>query len=147
MDQVETPGKIKKKQPKPGVSVEARDDFTRDSVRRVINRMYREVGRLKELRQGMNKIHCDLKTAVNKMTGMSQEAFHRTADFCSRELFYVRNHLPVPEVDPATYELEVEGVGPETFILSLDDIKKFPKHTITATIQCAGNRRGEMSKV
>nr|CAD7454698.1 unnamed protein product [Timema tahoe] len=63
------------------------------------------------------------------------------------ELFYVRNHLPVPEVDPATYELEVEGVGPETFILSLDDIKKFPKHTITATIQCAGNRRGEMSKV
>nr|CAD7194648.1 unnamed protein product [Timema douglasi] len=63
------------------------------------------------------------------------------------ELFYVRNHLPVPEVDPATYELEVDGVGPETFIFSLDDIKKFPKHTITATIQCAGNRRGEMSKV
>nr|CAD7460014.1 unnamed protein product [Timema tahoe] len=33
MDQVETLGKIRKKQLRPGVSVEALDDFTRDSVR------------------------------------------------------------------------------------------------------------------
>ena len=30
--------------------------------------------------------------------------------------------------------------------LSLEDIRKLPKHTITATMQCAGNRRAEMSR-
>ena len=26
-------------------------------------------------------------------------------------LFFVRNHLPVPDIDPATYRLKIEGVG------------------------------------
>merc|ERR1719295_579229 len=60
-------------------------------------------------------------------------------------LFYVRNHLPVPDVDPQTYELEVCGLGvKEELTFSLADLKKLPKHTIIATIQCAGNRRAEM---
>ncbi|XP_030756918.1 probable sulfite oxidase, mitochondrial isoform X2 [Sitophilus oryzae] len=64
------------------------------------------------------------------------------------ELFYVRNHLPVPEIDVDTYELEIE-VEDKSKILTftLDELKKFPKHTITATIMCAGNRRSEMTKV
>nr|XP_045607960.1 sulfite oxidase, mitochondrial-like isoform X2 [Procambarus clarkii] len=64
------------------------------------------------------------------------------------ELFYVRNHLPVPDVDEANYELEIydEGTQKEkTFKLA--DIKKYPKYTITAAIQCGGNRRSEMAKV
>lgn len=60
------------------------------------------------------------------------------------ELFYVRNHLPVPDVDPKSYELEVVGEGIKQLTFSLEDIKKLPKHTIVATIQCAGNRRAEM---
>ncbi len=28
---------------------------------------------------------------------------------------------------------------------TLDDLKKFPKHTVTAAIQCGGNRRAEMN--
>jgi sulfite oxidase len=64
------------------------------------------------------------------------------------DLFYVRNHLPVPEVDPETYSLEITGIGVKTISLSLHDLKtKFPKHTVTAAVQCAGNRRSEMSKV
>lgn len=32
--------------------------------------------------------------------------------------------------------------------LSLEDLKtRYPKHTVTATLQCAGNRRSEMNKV
>lgn len=27
------------------------------------------------------------------------------------DLFYVRHHLPVPRLDPATYRLKVEGEG------------------------------------
>merc|ERR1719494_349422 len=60
-------------------------------------------------------------------------------------LFYVRNHLPVPLVEPESYSLEISGVGLKDVKLSLDDLKtKFPKQTISATIQCAGNRRAEM---
>lgn len=63
------------------------------------------------------------------------------------ELFYVRNHLPVPEIDPKTYELEIEIEGKEqTITFTLDELKKMPKRTITATIMCAGNRRSDMVK-
>lgn len=30
------------------------------------------------------------------------------------ELFYIRNHLPVPQIDPETYRLKVEGEGLRT---------------------------------
>lgn len=64
------------------------------------------------------------------------------------DLFYVRNHLPVPAVDPSSYELEVEIEGTrKSFAFTLDQLKKFEKHTINATIMCAGNRRSEMSAV
>ena len=31
--------------------------------------------------------------------------------------------------------------------LTLEDLAKFPMHTVEATIQCAGNRRNEMSQI
>lgn len=64
------------------------------------------------------------------------------------DIFYVRNHLPVPQVDPDSYRLEIassphiKGVS-----LSLEDIKKLPPVTVTAAVMCAGNRRSEMSQV
>ncbi|XP_037535554.1 sulfite oxidase, mitochondrial [Nematolebias whitei] len=62
--------------------------------------------------------------------------------------FFKRNHLPVPQVDPASYRLQVEGLPGGVLTLSLEDLKtKFPKHTITAALQCAGNRRRDMNKV
>lgn len=64
--------------------------------------------------------------------------------------FFKRNHLPVPHIDPSTYQLkvEVEGLPGEGLSLSLDDLKtRFPKYTVTATLQCAGNRRSDMNKV
>ncbi|XP_029007623.1 sulfite oxidase, mitochondrial [Betta splendens] len=62
--------------------------------------------------------------------------------------FFKRNHLPVPQVDPASYRLHVEGLPGGTLTLTLEELKtRFPKHTVTATLQCAGNRRSEMNKV
>lgn len=64
------------------------------------------------------------------------------------ELFYVRNHLPVPDVDASSYELELnDELNSKECTLTLQDIKKYPKYTVTATIMCAGNRRSEMTKV
>ncbi|XP_076967108.1 sulfite oxidase, mitochondrial [Tamandua tetradactyla] len=63
-------------------------------------------------------------------------------------LFFTRNHLPVPNVDPDTYRLHVAGPpGTKSLSLSLDDLCQFPKHEITVTLQCAGNRRSEMNQV
>ncbi|NP_001089975.1 sulfite oxidase L homeolog [Xenopus laevis] len=68
------------------------------------------------------------------------------------ELFFKRNHLPVPQINPGDYKLVIERPNGNThnkpLNLTLSDLKtKFPKHEITATLQCAGNRRSEMSAV
>lgn len=42
--------------------------------------------------------------------------------------------------------MEIDGKK-STSTFSIDDLKKMPKHTITATIMCAGNRRSEMIEV
>ncbi|EFN57284.1 hypothetical protein CHLNCDRAFT_30609 [Chlorella variabilis] len=62
------------------------------------------------------------------------------------ELFYVRNHLPVPHVDAATYRLRVEGEGVRTMELSLEELQtRFRRHSVTATLQCTGNRRNDFN--
>ncbi|XP_040578882.1 sulfite oxidase [Lepeophtheirus salmonis] len=62
------------------------------------------------------------------------------------EFFYVRNHLPVPILEEESYELDIDDQGNEGITLSLHDLKnKFPKYTVTAAIQCGGNRRTEMN--
>ncbi|KAH7462109.1 Sulfite oxidase, mitochondrial [Phytophthora ramorum] len=67
------------------------------------------------------------------------------------DLFFVRNHLPVPEVDAEHFTLKVSGLGigkGKQVEFTLDDLKsKFKHHTVTTTVQCAGNRRAEMSGV
>ena len=57
------------------------------------------------------------------------------------ELFYVRSHMPVPQVDPSTWSLKIGGEVNSPIALSLDEIKKLPAVTITATLECAGNGR------
>lgn len=65
------------------------------------------------------------------------------------EIFYVRNHLPVPVVDVESYRLEVcDARGVALGSYSLEELKqKFRSYTVDASIQCAGNRRNEMSNV
>ncbi|KAI4457921.1 sulfite reductase [Holotrichia oblita] len=68
--------------------------------------------------------------------------------YTPNDIFYVRNHLPVPEVDLETYELEVEIENIDKIKkLNFADILKLPKYTVSATLMCAGNRRSEMNKV
>jgi sulfite oxidase len=51
-------------------------------------------------------------------------------------------------LDDKNFVLEIELFGVEDEItFTLEDLKtKFPKHSITATIQCGGNRRADMNK-
>ncbi|KAI4181922.1 MAG: hypothetical protein L6R41_006329 [Letrouitia leprolyta] len=62
-------------------------------------------------------------------------------------LFYVRQHMWVPEVDEATHKLVIELADGEEKEYTLDDIKqKFKEVTVTATLQCSGNRRRHMTE-
>jgi len=63
------------------------------------------------------------------------------------DLFFIRNHGNMPAVDPAAYRLSVENT-PFPLSLSLEDIQhRFDKVTVEATLQCAGNRRHELTAV
>ncbi len=60
------------------------------------------------------------------------------------DLFYTRNHGPIPTVTPGDYRLAVGGLVGKPLNLSLDALRaEFPKTTLMATLQCAGNRRAE----
>lgn len=62
-------------------------------------------------------------------------------------VFYVRNHLWVPEIKPEEHKLVVEMPDGGEKVYSLEDLKeKFKETTITATLQCSGNRRKHMSE-
>ena len=61
--------------------------------------------------------------------------------------FYVRNHLWVPNLkDAEQHRLVVERMDGEEIEFSVADLReKFKQHTITATLQCSGNRRSHMT--
>ncbi|KYM81913.1 putative sulfite oxidase, mitochondrial [Atta colombica] len=61
--------------------------------------------------------------------------------------FYVRNHLPVPEIELKDYTLELAIEGTTKKTLDFKALNKYEKRTITAAVMCGGNRRSEMSKV
>ncbi len=60
------------------------------------------------------------------------------------DLFFVRNHGDVPEIDPRTFHLTIEGRVRRPFRISLEEIRRLSRITVTATLQCAGNRRQEL---
>ncbi|CAE6432451.1 unnamed protein product [Rhizoctonia solani] len=67
------------------------------------------------------------------------------------ELFYVRNHGAVPQVDEEAtrnWTLRVHGLVKNECALTLNDLKsKFPVVTLPVTLVCAGNRRKEQNMV
>ncbi|MBL8172365.1 MAG: sulfite oxidase [Acidobacteria bacterium] len=57
------------------------------------------------------------------------------------DLFYVRHHAYAAKVDAAQWKLTVDGEVNQTLSLTLDELKKLPKATVTVTLECAGNGR------
>src|SRR5690349_19519562 len=62
------------------------------------------------------------------------------------EQFFVRNHFPVPVIDPASWRLRVEGCVDQALALSLDEIERMPQRTLVATIECAGSGRALLTE-
>jgi DMSO/TMAO reductase YedYZ molybdopterin-dependent catalytic subunit len=58
------------------------------------------------------------------------------------DAFYVRGHAAVPEIDPEAWRLHVHGLVERELDLSLVTLREaLPERELTATLQCAGNRR------
>ncbi len=65
------------------------------------------------------------------------------------DAFYVRGHGPVPELDPEAFRLRVGGLVDRELELSMHDLRSglLEIHEVTATLQCAGNRRAGLIAV
>lgn len=64
------------------------------------------------------------------------------------ELFYIRNHGSIPELDTDQYRLSIAGMVQRELRLSFEEIREnFSKSSVTATLQCAGNRRQGLMEV
>ena len=60
-------------------------------------------------------------------------------------LFFARNHGEVPDVDVHSYRLQIGGRVLRPLSLSLNDLQdNFERVNVSATLQCAGNRREEL---
>jgi len=59
--------------------------------------------------------------------------------FTGVDLFYSRNHGPIPDLDPAGWRLRVDGLVDTPLDLSLEELRgAFAEHELPATLQCAG---------
>lgn len=64
------------------------------------------------------------------------------------DAFYVRGHGAVPEIDPAAWRLHVYGAVERELVLSLGTLREaLREREVTATLQCAGNRRAGLIAV
>src|SRR5271169_6198477 len=60
--------------------------------------------------------------------------------------FFLRTHGDIPELGRSIYRLTVAGLVRRTYQFSLQELsERFSPKEITATLQCAGNRRSSAS--
>lgn len=66
----------------------------------------------------------------------------KTADF------YIRSHGDLPYLDATTHKVRITGKVSQPLDLTVADLKdRFTPRTVTAVMQCAGNRRVDMQQV
>jgi DMSO/TMAO reductase YedYZ molybdopterin-dependent catalytic subunit len=55
--------------------------------------------------------------------------------------FYVRSNFPVPDLDPTTHRIAVEGAVERPLQLTLADLQELGTRSLVCTMECAGNNR------
>ena len=61
---------------------------------------------------------------------------------------YIRSHGEVQHLDGATHRLKVAGQVEHELEFTVQDLRdRFPRPTLTASLQCAGNRRADLQEV
>jgi DMSO/TMAO reductase YedYZ molybdopterin-dependent catalytic subunit len=62
-------------------------------------------------------------------------------DVTPNDRFYIRNHFPVPKIDPERWRLRVHGHVEKRLDISLPELRRMPAVTLPVTLECAGNGR------
>ena len=63
----------------------------------------------------------------------------------SLEQIYVRNHFTVPDVDMASWALDIAGDVKKPLSISYSELQSLPAKTLKVTLECAGNARKSVS--
>src|ERR1700749_4560561 len=58
------------------------------------------------------------------------------------DVFFVRQHLPRPNIQEAAFQLTVEGRVARRIQISAADLRKLAQYTVPAVLECTGNGRG-----
>jgi sulfane dehydrogenase subunit SoxC len=74
--------------------------------------------------------------------GMPLEALRW--DITPLGLHYLLIHYDIPEVDPESWRLEIDGRVERPLTLTLDDIRARPAVELAVTMECAGNGRAHV---
>jgi DMSO/TMAO reductase YedYZ molybdopterin-dependent catalytic subunit len=59
-------------------------------------------------------------------------------------MHYVLTHFDVPEIDPVSWRLTIGGAVEHPLTLTLSDLQRKPRRTLTVTLECAGNGRSRL---
>lgn len=60
--------------------------------------------------------------------------------------FFVRNHFDVPQLEPDSWRVNIDGAVNNPIKLGLEDLERFDHRRIEATIECAGNSRARLGE-
>jgi sulfite oxidase len=64
------------------------------------------------------------------------------------DAFYARNHGPFPDIAPEQWQLRIDGLVDTPFVITYEQLTaRFTRHSVVATLACAGNRRAELLQV
>ena len=90
-----------------------------------------------------SRLRCHTSKPCNTETPASELSAFVTPN----QLFYVRNHLWVPQLNESSHTLVVELLDGEEKTYTMKDLKtKFKQFNVTSTLQCSGNRRRHMNE-
>ncbi len=66
----------------------------------------------------------------------------------AQSAFYIRTHGEVQHLDAQAHRVRISGHVQSPMTLSVDELRsRFAARTLTATLQCAGNRRADLQEV
>ncbi len=79
---------------------------------------------------------------------MRWEAMYNRGYIVPTELFFVRNNSPsIPRIDPAKWQLRIEGSGvKKATTFSYDELLSMPSISVIRAIECAGNGRNRFQE-
>jgi DMSO/TMAO reductase YedYZ molybdopterin-dependent catalytic subunit len=98
--------------------------------------------------EGSDNRYLDVGLIIRQKEPKNLEApFDRIDSYLTpTELFYIRSHFPIPNLDRASYQLRIDGAVRHPFTLSYDELRNIRSETRVATLECAGNGRSFSSR-